>query len=359
MQVPTAFPSSGIPKQTHRQRGPSLLKVLPLCVALTGSTLSTCDAGPGCWITPDANGHVTIPPTSVKTIEGSPSHDAPVPDTVAPLAPVLVTFVSGCSMSSFTRWVAKAMLTAHGYQICNKKMCGDEVHVPKKNPYKTNSNSMVDAMALLARAAKQHNCTCVVKVGDVRGKRLVKDMYATPGGIFPQDWEFGIMFRSNLLDRQVCLIRDNFAPDSIGQSVLPNGTKFTPTEFRGQARANTLAKFKHVSKIESQLDFIAATLSQTAHDLQNVRKRSINQVATEDLVLFEHDASVEALQRSTAAWQSVLASWRAPSSPHVINQVFAKFGIGKRARPAPHADVIYNPKDVQPHLGKYACLWRP
>lgn len=113
-------------------------------------------------------------------------------------------------MSSFTRKVAKAMLTAHGYQICNEKMCGGEVHVPKKNPYKTNSNSMVDAMALLARAAKQHNCTCVVKVGDVRGKRLVKDMYATPGGIFPQDWEFGIMFRSNLLDRQVCLIRDNF-----------------------------------------------------------------------------------------------------------------------------------------------------
>lgn len=121
MQVPTAFPSSGIPKQTHRQRGPSLLKVLPLCVALTGSTLSTCDAGPGCWITPDANGHVTIPPTSVKTIEGSPSYDAPVPDTVVPLAPVLVTVVSGCSMFSFTRRVAKTMLTAHGYQILARR----------------------------------------------------------------------------------------------------------------------------------------------------------------------------------------------------------------------------------------------
>ena len=191
---------------------------------------------------------------------------------------------------------------------------------------------------------------------------MLKDMYATYtlDGDFSQDWEFAIMFRSNFLDRLVCMIKDDFfGMNTTGQPVFPNGTKFTPTEFRGQARANTLAKFKHVSKIESHLDFIAATLSQTVHALQNVQKRSINQVATEDLVLFEHDASVRALQRSTAAWQSVLASWRAPSSPHVINQVFAKFGIGKRARPAPHADVIYDPKDVQPHLGKYACLWRP
>ena len=158
----------------------------------------------------------------------------------------------------------------------------------------------------------------------------------------------------------VCMIKDDFfGMNTTGQPVFPNGTKFTRTEFRGQVRASTLAKFEKVWKIEKKLDDFAADLSQTVHALQNVQKRSINQVATEDLLLFEHDASVEAVQRSTAAWQSVLASWRAPPSPHVINQVFASFGIGKRARPAPHAEVIYNPKDVPPHLGKYTYLWRP
>lgn len=106
-------------------------------------------------------------------------------------------------------------------------------------------------------------------------------MYATYtlGGDFSQDWEFGIMFRSNFLDRLVCMIRDNFTygTDNIGQAVFPNGTKYTPTEFRGQVRASTLAKFKKVSAIEKKFDDFTAELSRTVHFLQRiVQKRSIN-----------------------------------------------------------------------------------
>lgn len=176
-------------------------------------------------------------------------------------------------MSSFTRKVAKAMLTAHGYQICNKKMCGGEV-AGAKNPYKTNNNSMVDAMALLARAAKQHNCTCVIKVNDSGGMRLVKDMYATPGADFSQDWEFVILFRSNLLDRQVCMIRENkheHGMNNIGQSVFPNGTKFTPTEFRSRWKRGC-RKRAEISRISAEIGLVQMALF---HLLPSIPRRGI------------------------------------------------------------------------------------
>ena len=92
---------------------------------------------------------------------------------------------------------------------------------------------------------------------------------------------------------------------------------------------------------------------------------------TEELLLYETEKTEAALAISTKAWQRILQGWGigmvppgAAGDPSARIAKRLKPGWGSRSKPAPHANVIYNHREVKealfsdPRLQKYTWMWR-
>ena len=85
---------------------------------------------------------------------------------------------------------------------------------------------------------------------------------------------------------------------------------------------------------------------------------------TEELLIYETEKTDDAFQTSIKAWRRMLQGWGVSRPDTVVIAERLKVNWGGRGKQAPHADVIYNAKEVKevlfkdPRLHSYTWMWR-
>jgi len=273
-------------------------------------------------------------------------------------APARTLIVDGCSGSTYMLSLSQRLLVAHGVSVhavgeggCHKE---DLIkHIPKyltdAEKEKIKDLDLTQSLKLAVEAVQRNNETLFFKTNT---QLQSWDPSFQVMGTFFKDTgiKAALVFRNNILDWNVCRIRDCFAGRALGHPVNENGVEDKACFERREDP--TLSTWALVNP-EKMVSEIKQTEIDRVETLKKLRELGLvtEELYSEDLLSFE--LSSEGLGRSVKGWKKILSSWGIAASTKIIEEVLTQEPLtGKLPQPGPHSDVIYNIDEVESELRK-------
>jgi len=257
-----------------------------------------------------------------------------------------------CSGSSAIVKFTKVILESHGYDVFH----GSEplLRPEQKNVFYVNARTSLhqrfnreptrneilsESLVLYNQKSFQTNRILLIKANSI--PKLVIDTLKTMGA------RFAFTYRSNVLDRAVCAVRDCFLKgDPIGCQVFSNGTRADMCFNRRHIDEKLMANFD-TDKLHSYMEY----KERQNEDRIGMFTRSFSPstfAAYEDLFKFEYSRSEETLKESVHAWTDLLQSFGDINKTTVEAALMPYWDT--RPKNQPHSTVIFNIEEVKGSL---------
>lgn len=264
---------------------------------------------------------------------------------------------SPCSGSSVTIRFSRKILEAHGYNV----FVGDEPGVPSRNhfydPAKKNLEERLgrkptareitlESFRLYNQKALSQNKILLIKINHVwndTGRELNK-----------MGAKFAYAYRSNIMDRAICVVRDCFQDETFGHQVYVNGTASNSCFSRRKSKEKVQA---YISDVDALINFM---LKKEIDDKTRLQRYSSYiappaEIQTyEDLFQFEYTNSEQIFEQSVQSWCKLLGNF-ANIDKDIVRETLRSY-INYLPHLASHSELIHNYDDVREKLKNYSSL---
>ena len=197
------------------------------------------------------------------------------------------------------------------------------------------------ALQMMQQDYMQRNQTMMVKVN------IMHDLTAYVIESFQQmNASFTHMYRSNVLDYQICMTKDCFNIPQIGYTVHENGTKSNLCFERRKSPSNSTKVHFNPELVKMEIKQTIVSESRASYFARNLNSYS---TATEDLFAYEYSNNEMDFQKSLNAWSAVIAPLVDVVYPDIIERNMRP-NQNSRPPPARHVDEIDNFEEVYESL---------
>ena len=267
-----------------------------------------------------------------------------------------VLVANGCSGSTVTLRFLTDILTAHGYKISKTKK---ELMKPHKNKLfqkakervknsgekPTYERVIVESLEMYYQQASSRGEILLFNSGSTR-------FLNTLAGMKKIGIRFGHMYRSNSLDRCVCMVRDCFDGGSYGFPVFANNGTKTDLCFQRRKSSEKIQTVFHPGMAASCVETEANNVKDSIEKIKSHAEMSNSlSVSYEELYAFEQSSDESTFQASLRAWVSLSKSLL---TEREINEKkisdILRLEQNTRVPSKLHADIIYNFNDLEEEL---------
>mmetsp|Transcript_70491 Transcript_70491/g.153097 ORF Transcript_70491/g.153097 Transcript_70491/m.153097 type:complete len:369 (+) Transcript_70491:86-1192(+) len=266
--------------------------------------------------------------------------------------------VDGCSGSSYMMGLAGKLMEGHGLSLhpvgeggshksdLMKKMAG---YLSDEELKRMEKLDMTAALKLSLRRVAARNQSMFFKVNSEL-KRWDPDFELMATLFQWQGVKAALVFRENLLDWNLCRVRDCFDGGARGYPVDKNGNRDAACFGRRSDPSRPTWALLKPQSLVTKMKLDAMDRAETFKRLHE-KKLVWEEIYSEDLLSFERSAV--GYKPSILAWRKLLKSWGLEPQNEIIRKVLeAEPLAGKLPEPGPHSQVIWNFDEVASELRK-------
>jgi len=277
-------------------------------------------------------------------------------DFVLEDVPARTLVVDGCSGSSYMMVLSQRLMAAHGVMVHAVGEGGSHKAdlVRKMASIFNNSEKreiedldMTESLKLALEAARRNNETMFFKTNTELAKW--DPTWYRKGAFFRNNGvKSALVFRRNILDWNVCRVRDCFDNGNRGYPVDENGELNQACFARRDDPNLTTYAYMRTERLVAKMQQDEVDRNETLRKLSDLGLVT-EAVYSEDLLSFERRS--HGLDLSTQGWKKILESWGINASWAIIQKVLANEPlVGKLPEPGPHSQVIWNIEKVSQKL---------
>jgi len=267
--------------------------------------------------------------------------------------------IDGCSGSSYLVTLSSKLLKAHGVSAHPVGDAGSHKEAIRHNLkfYSTEEEikaisdaKIIDALGIANDIVNKRGEALLFKTNIKLN--MWEPSFEEFSAYLKSNVKSALVLRHNLLDWNICRVRDCF----------DKGHQGRPVNKKGEPHEACL-KRRHDPSIESLAYIFAHKMGRKIKNDAVTRDETVQQlkeaglvtevVHSEDLLDFEHE-DASGLDNSIKAWAMVLEAWAVEPDEEIIKSVLEKEELaGKLPQPGPHSEVIFNFENVSKVLGKH------
>jgi hypothetical protein len=271
-----------------------------------------------------------------------------------------VLISSACSGSSATLKFSHSILEAHGYDvfvgsepvgtIIPNHRTNDFYNQAKKNledrfnREPTPKEITIESIRLNNEKALSENKILLIKINNIwkEGGEVLSKMGT----------KFAFSYRSNLIDRAICVVRDCFQNESFGHPVFLNGTRSDSCFNRRSSKEEKV--LANITNTDSFINFIIKKESENRHRIRK-HQSYLTPKATvqsfEKLFQFEYTDNEEILEESVKLWCKLLGNFVETIDENIVREVLRPH-MNVLPPLSPHSTLIYNYDVIEETLAR-------
>jgi len=262
--------------------------------------------------------------------------------------------VDGCSGSAYLMGLSRRLLSAHGIRShavgkggsnkeeLSRRMKGYLSRAEQEEIEELDMSDVSSALRISMSASQRHAESLLF---ETRARlESWEPSFEAMSSLFKRNVKCALVLRRNLLDWNICRVRDCLEADRIG----------VPVDAQGDRNEACLSRRIDPSKSTWALLEPKALVQKMSEDARE-RARLVKQLGeaelvrevlyTEDLLSFEQSSG--GLGLSTESWMRLLKSWGLEPSKGIVEGVLSSEPLhGKLPEPSPHSQLIHNVEEV-------------